>query len=70
LQDDSELGEDQSRAAELSSRSAEDLSGHESESAEDLLGLLEDPSTQVPTRWQTRKSHYVPPRPVHKNPES
>jgi hypothetical protein len=38
LQDDLESGEDQSRVAKLVSGSGEDLSGHESEFIEDLLG--------------------------------
>jgi hypothetical protein len=70
LQDDSESAEDQSCAADLSSRSSEDLFGRESESIEEPLGSLEYLSTQVPPRRRTRKSHYVPPPPVSTNPES
>jgi hypothetical protein len=44
------LAEDQPRAVEHPSGSCEDLSGHESES-------VDDPSTQVPLRLWTRKSH-------------
>jgi hypothetical protein len=70
LQDDSESAEDQPHVAEHPSGSGEDLSGRESESAEDPLGSPEDPSTQVPPKQRTRKSHYVAPPPVPTNPES
>jgi hypothetical protein len=63
LQDDPESAEDQSHSARHPSGSGLDMSGRELESAE-------DPSTQVPPRQRTRKSHYVPPPPVPTNPES
>jgi hypothetical protein len=63
LQDDSESAEDLARPAEHLFGSGEDLSRHESES-------VEDPSTQVLPRWQTRKSHYVAPPLVPTNLES
>jgi hypothetical protein len=63
LQDGSKSARDQSHAAEHPSRSGDDMSGCESES-------VEDPSTQVPQKWWTRKSYYVPPPPEHINSES
>jgi hypothetical protein len=63
LQDDPESAEDQPHATEHPSGSGEDLSGRELESTE-------DPSTQVPPRRRTRKSHYVAPPPVPTNLES
>jgi hypothetical protein len=60
----------QPHVAEHPSGSGEDLSGHESESVEDPLGSPEDPSTQVPSKRRTRKSHYAAPPPVPTNPES
>jgi hypothetical protein len=65
LQDGSGSVEDQPHAAEHPSGSDEDLSRHEMEFTEDLLG-----SPEVLRRWQTRKSHYVAPPPVPTNPES
>jgi hypothetical protein len=55
----------QPHAAEHPFGSGEDLSGHETELAEDPFGLPE-----VPRIWWTRKSHYVAPPPVSTNPES
>jgi hypothetical protein len=85
LQDDSESAEDQPRAAEHPSGSGEDIFGRESDPqprvaehpsrlGEDLSEResesAEDPSTQVPSKRWTRKSHYVAPPPVPTNLES
>jgi hypothetical protein len=63
LQGDSKSAEDQSHAAEHPSRSSEDLSGCK-------LKYDEDPSTQVPPRRWSRKSHYVHPPLIPTNLES